>query len=44
MTSWWQFRPMCDVVELHEMYMKENDVMGMRPVEEAPLLFRWGNG
>ncbi len=23
----------CDVVELHEMYMKENDVMGMRPVE-----------
>lgn len=23
----------CEVVELHEMYMKENDVMGMRPVE-----------
>jgi copper(I)-binding protein len=23
----------CDVVELHEMYMMENDVMGMRPVE-----------
>jgi copper(I)-binding protein len=23
----------CNVVELHEMYMKENDVMGMRPVE-----------
>ncbi len=22
----------CGVVELHEMYMKENDVMGMRPV------------
>lgn len=25
----------CDVVELHEMYMIENDVMGMRPVEEG---------
>ena len=23
----------CGVTELHEMYMKENDVMGMRPVE-----------
>jgi copper(I)-binding protein len=23
----------CEVVELHEMYMIENDVMGMRPVE-----------
>ncbi|MCB9419718.1 MAG: copper chaperone PCu(A)C [Ardenticatenaceae bacterium] len=23
----------CDVVELHEMYMMENDVMGMRPVQ-----------
>jgi copper(I)-binding protein len=23
----------CNVVELHEMYMKENDVMGMRPIE-----------
>lgn len=23
----------CEVVELHEMYMKENDVMGMRQVE-----------
>lgn len=23
----------CEVVELHEMYMMENDVMGMRPVE-----------
>lgn len=23
----------CDVVELHEMYAMENDVMGMRPVE-----------
>ena len=22
----------CGVVELHEMYMKENDVMGMRPI------------
>jgi copper(I)-binding protein len=25
--------PACEVTELHEMYMKENDVMGMRPVE-----------
>jgi copper(I)-binding protein len=25
----------CDVVELHEMYMKENDVMGMRPVPDG---------
>ncbi|MCO5182945.1 MAG: copper chaperone PCu(A)C [Anaerolineae bacterium] len=28
----------CDVVELHEMYMKENDVMGMRPVEGGAIV------
>lgn len=28
----------CNVVELHEMYMKENDVMGMRPVEGGAIV------
>lgn len=28
----------CDVVELHEMYMKEEGVMGMRPVEGGEIL------
>lgn len=25
----------CEVVELHEMYMRENDMMGMRPVPDG---------
>ncbi|MCP5100446.1 MAG: copper chaperone PCu(A)C [Chloroflexi bacterium] len=28
----------CGTAELHEMYMKENDVMGMRPVEGGVIL------
>jgi copper(I)-binding protein len=27
----------CNAVELHEMYMKENDVMGMRPVPDGKI-------
>ena len=32
----------CDVVELHEMYKKENDVMGMRPVPEGYIVIPAG--
>jgi periplasmic copper chaperone A len=32
----------CGATQLHEMYMKENDVMGMRPVEDGVILIPAG--